>query len=151
MVCQLCPRCSCNLLTQPFRDWLVYMCPECEGVLVERSVVQELVHQPDLHMSPLRPAAQEMVSNPHPPEVLAQPVICPICQSIMEIQPAPDYPEYEVRQCPQDQQIWFDDGELGSLADLVQLRQPNLPHSPWEGLRRLLGAKPRIKYIESPK
>lgn len=150
MVSHLCPRCSCNLITQPFRDWAVYLCPRCEGVLVDRAVLEELVHQPDLQLSPLRPALQKNCSSLYRPEELASPVECPICERTMEPTQAPDCKEFEIRQCPHDGQVWFDDGELGLLVDKVQLSLPNLPPSVWEGLRRLVGAKPKVQYSQVP-
>ena len=131
-----------NVIT--FREWSVELCRRCEGTYYQEEVLTELLLQPDLRLSYLRPALLPNLASPHPEEVDRARIECPKCQDTMTREPYSGESAILVDRCPNGHGIWLDDGELGAL---VRERERDHPHPIpgfFEGLRRLVGLKPRI-------
>lgn len=128
-----------NVVTH--REWSVLLCPRCEGTFYHEETLVELLDQPDLRLSFLRPALLSNLASPHPAETDRARIDCPECGACMERE---NYPGSEILidRCPEGHGVWLDDGELGHLFTEREMSEPHLEPSFWEGLRRLVGLKP---------
>lgn len=140
----VCPRCRLQMLTITFREWEVALCPRCEGTFYEEPTLDTLLRQPDLRLSYLRPALLPNLASPHPDEVDRARIVCPLCPQTMTREAYSEENPLLVDRCPDGHGIWLDDGELGTLAAKWERSYSHVEPSFWEGLRRLLGLRPRV-------
>ena len=131
-----------NVIT--FREWSVLLCPRCEGTFYEEEVLETLIHQPDLRLSYLRPALLCNLSSPHPEEDDRLRIGCPTCQKEMLREEYAAENPLLVDRCPEGHGIWLDDGELGHLYQERERLHPHPDPGFFEGLRRLLGLRPKL-------
>jgi Zn-finger nucleic acid-binding protein len=128
-----------------FREWLVLLCPRCEGTFYHESTLDALLVQPDLRLSYLRPALLPNLATPHPEETDRDRIGCPTCRETMTREVYSPEDTVLVDRCPQGHGIWLDDGELGQLYGDRELKHPHPEPGFWEGLRRLVGLRPRLQ------
>lgn len=140
-----CPRCHLSMNATTHREWSVLLCPRCEGTLYNEATLEELLQQPDLRLSFLRPALLCNLASPHPAETDRTRIPCPECHEVMDREGYSKGSAILVDRCPSGHGIWLDDGELGQLFTERELDDP-LPQPGFrEGLRRLLGLKPILR------
>ena len=138
----VCPKCHLKMRIITFREWSVLLCPRCEGTFYEESTLKQLLRQPDLRLSYLRPALLPNLASPHLEEDDRDQIQCPNCPQIMKREPYSQENNLLVDRCPDGHGIWLDDGELGHLFTEREKAHPHSEPHFWEGLKRLLGYKP---------
>jgi Zn-finger nucleic acid-binding protein len=128
-----------------FREWEVFLCPRCEGTFYDEATLDILLAQPDLRLTYLRPALLPNLASPNPEEVDRAKIACPACCEPMRRERYSEGDPLLVDRCPKGHGIWLDDGELGHLY--LQREQSRFHKDPsfFEGLRRLLGLRPRLE------
>lgn len=132
-----------------FRNWSVLLCPRCEGTFYDESVLETLLHQPDIRLSYLRPALLSNLSSPHPEEVDRARIGCPDCKEEMRREAYAEENPLLVDRCPNGHGIWLDDGELGDLFAQREKLHPHPDPGFIEGFRRLIGLKPKLTVEEA--
>lgn len=130
-----------------FRCWTVHLCPRCEGTFYREDDLQALLEQPDLRLSYLRPALLRNLDAPFSEEVATGPIPCPTCQQVMKKEPYDGELSLQVDRCSEGHGVWLNDGELGSLWAQRELLYPTADPGFFEGLRRLLGMRPRLSTV----
>ena len=109
-----CPRCACDL--NPALPH-TQICPQCDGVWVDKGALAELLRQSpeQLRKSPLAPT---MVADKDVP--LENPIQCPVCSVQLTRYVYCAESGVTVDRCVHHG-IWLDDGELAETVDFVQL------------------------------
>lgn len=107
----------------------------------------ELVEQPDLRLSFLRPALLPNLAYVSDPDLPAP--LCPICEAATEEEPFSESNSVAVRRCPKGHGVWLSSGDLGVLSEERQTYHAEHETSFFEALRRLFGLLPTI--ADTPK
>lgn len=139
----ICHRCHLGMNRIHFREWIVNLCPRCEGSFTEEEHLRGVLRQPDIRLSSLRPALLQNMMTTHPEEEDRGLVPCPQCNKEMIREQYTELSSVNIDRCPDGHGIWLDDGELGILVEVLEADSPLPPPGFWEGLRRLAGLKPR--------
>lgn len=145
-----CPYCAIKMTTVVFREWSIWLCPRCEGTFYDEAVLRDLLQQPDLRMSYLRPALLPNLATDHPPEVERPRINCPLCRETLVRENYSSDHSLLVDRCPQGHGLWLDDGELGALAEGWEELHTHQEPGFFEALRRLVGLKPKISFQKRP-
>ncbi len=128
-----------------FREWEAYLCPRCEGSFYDDKPCAALLEQPDLRLSPLRPALLKNLDPLYPSEAIPTKIACPRCQQAMSLEAFSSNLPNKVWRCPEGHGIWLNDGELGRLLTQREASFP-LPEPGFiESFRRLAGLRPRLE------
>lgn len=114
----ICPKCHIPLIREMKGMLEADVCPQCGGMLLSREA-WGLVRRDWESALALEKDYEDM--NPMP--VLALEILCPNCQVEMEQFFPPEAPNLPVEFCIQCGSLWFDDGELGKLIEIIRSRQ----------------------------
>ena len=115
----LCPRCHLPLTAGLPHTQL---CPQCEGVWVEKGSLSALLELPLATLSE-SPIGASLTAD-HDDLSLAPMIACPMCQEPMTRYVYCADSGITLDRCIRHG-IWFDDGELSKAMDYVQLGRPH--------------------------
>ena len=140
-----CPRCLVAMQTISLRESQMLLCSRCEGSFSEEKTIVQLLRQPDLRLSGLRPTLLPNLASPHPEEDARDSIPCPICAESLTREAYDEETPMLVDRCEKGHGVWLDDGELGHLLDCYEQKHPQQEPSFFEAFRRLLGRAPRVR------
>ncbi len=125
-----CPKCNVPLIRDIKGMLEADVCPTCGGMLLSREAWK--IAREDWESAL---ALENAYADTNPMPILALEMLCPICQVPMEQFYPPDAPNLPIDLCTQCGSLWFDDGELGKLVDVIRSRQAKatLPEEETEG------------------
>lgn len=114
---KVCPKCEL-----PLRRWTVGTlvaegCLQCGGVFLSPQTYRALWQDPSAAQ-----LLEEAFADQSPIPLLAVEMPCPQCGTAMQTTYLPEAPNVGIERCPQCGYLWFDDGELGKVAQLAQRR-----------------------------
>lgn len=114
----LCPKCDVPLIRDMKGALMADVCPKCGGMLLSHEAWK--IAREDFESGL---ALENAYSDTNPMPILALEMLCPICQVPMEQFYPPEAPNLPIDLCPQCGSLWFDDGELGKLVEVIRSRK----------------------------
>lgn len=114
----LCPKCEVPLIRDMKGALVADVCPKCAGMLLSREAWKVVREDWESAL-----ALENAYTDTNPMPILALEMLCPICQVPMGQFYPQEAPNLPIDRCSQCGSLWFDDGELGKLVDVLRSRR----------------------------